>query len=327
LLKVDSQWLVDAWYSSAWWLTLLRPIECIYRTLVVLRRYSYRIGIFSRYRASKPVVVVGNITVGGTGKTPVVIALVEALAEQGIRAGVVSRGYGARDAAFPHELGEQSRVSDCGEEALLIYHRTSCPCVVSPSRTAAVRALQAAHSVDVIISDDGLQHYALERDLEILMYDAQAAFGNGYCLPAGPLREPMSRMHSVDIILARGLDDPVIGMQFQQDALINIVTGESQLLTAGKLAGSVYAVAGLGRPDLFYTGLRELGYSIEERRFDDHHEFRAEDFSQLTDKPIIMTEKDAVKCHGLVGDNAWYLQISAILPDAVIQSVVSLTGR
>ena len=319
--------LVDAWYNGAWWLWLLHPLQWLFRVIAALRRSAYRRGLLAIYRPPVPVVVVGNIAVGGTGKTPVVVALVESLQQQGITAGVVSRGYGASQHAMPHVVGEHSEATDCGDEALLIYQRTACPCVVAASRSAAVRVLLENYQVDLIISDDGLQHYALARDLEIVMYDADSAFGNGLCLPAGPLREPLARLSSVDFVLARGSDDPVSGVTYRQDKLVNLASEEERAVSTDSIGSSVFAVAGLARPALFLAALGQLGFEVQARLYPDHHPYSAADFSGLQEKPIIMTEKDAVKCRGLVGADAWYLQVSAILPQAVVQAVVALAGR
>lgn len=319
--------LVDAWYNGAWWLWLLHPLQWLFRVIAALRRSAYRRGLLAIYRPPVPVVVVGNIAVGGTGKTPVVVALVESLQQQGITAGVVSRGYGASQHAMPHVVGEHSEATDCGDEALLIYQRTACPCVVAASRSAAVRVLLENYQVDLIISDDGLQHYALARDLEIVMYDADSAFGNGLCLPAGPLREPLARLSSVDFVLARGSDDPVSGVTYRQDKLVNLASEEERAVSTDSIGSSVFAVAGLARPALFLAALGQLGFEVQARLYPDHHPYSAADFSGLQKKPIIMTEKDAVKCRGLVGADAWYLQVSAILPQAVVQAVVALAGR
>lgn len=319
--------LVDAWYKGAWWLWLLRPFEWLFRVVVASRRSAYRWGFIPVYRSGIPVVVVGNITVGGTGKTPVVIALVERLQALGITAGVVTRGYGGSDNAVPHTVSGASTASQCGDEALLIYQRTGCPCVVAASRSAAVRALLEHDDVEVIISDDGLQHYALARDLEIGMYDADSVFGNGFCLPAGPLREPLARLATVDFVLGRGSDDPSSGVRYQQDGLVNLTTGEQRPVSPASVGVSVFAVAGIARPTMFLESLTSLGFEVEPRLYSDHYAYSATDFSQLADKPIIMTEKDAVKCRALVGSDAWYLQISATLPDTVVEAVVALVGN
>jgi tetraacyldisaccharide 4'-kinase len=316
--------ITGAWYSGAWWLWLLRPLELLFRLVTFVRRSLYRLGLLKVYRPDKPVVVVGNITVGGTGKTPVVIALVEALQAAGLRPGVVSRGYGATGGLFPHWVSVASSAADCGDEPLLIFRRTGCPCVVSPSRPDAVRALLTGTPVDVVISDDGLQHYALARDMEIAVVDARRGTGNGFCLPAGPLREPRSRLESVDFVLYRGGDEPDVAVRYELDGLVNIVSGERRALAAEAFPGPVNAVAGIGQPEQFFHSLRAAGLDVEPHVFPDHHVYSAADLSPLGDRPIIMTEKDAVKCAAIAGNNAWYLQMSARLPDALVRAVVSL---
>jgi tetraacyldisaccharide 4'-kinase len=316
--------LVRAWNHGAWWLWLLRPLELLFRCLAALRRQLYTSGLLSSYRADKPVVIVGNITVGGTGKTPVVIALVEALQAQGVTAGVVSRGYGASGGAFPHTVSDTSTSVDCGDEPLLIYQRTHCPCVVAPSRPAAVRTLLESFAVDVVISDDGLQHYALARDLEIAVLDERVGVGNGFCLPAGPLREPVSRLQSVDYVLYRGSDDPLNGVCYEPDCLVNLATGERRAVAADAIGKMIYALAGLGQPTQFFASLVRFGFDTEQRVFPDHYVYSATDLDDLSDKPIIMTEKDAVKCREFAGNNAWYLRINARLPRALPEAVAAL---
>jgi len=318
------RWLVQAWYRGAWWLWLLRPLELVFRCVSSLRRQLYQRQLLARYRPDRPVVVIGGITVGGTGKTPVVIALVEALLAQGIRVGVVSRGYGATRGVFPHTVGQASTAADCGDEPLLIYRRTRCPCVVAPSRAAALRTLLENFSVDIVLSDDGLQHYAMARDMEIVVLDARLKWGNGFCLPAGPLRESISRLHAVDFVLYRGSDDPASGVRYEQDCLVNLVTAEERPVSPVALGEEIYALAGIGQPARFFESLRKRGFNCAQRRFADHHAYTPQDFVGLGDRPIIMTEKDAVKCVELAGDNAWYLKINARLPPMLIQAVADL---
>ena len=316
--------LSAAWYAGAWWLWLLRPLELLFRVVSALRRLAYRRGLLSVYRAACPVVIVGNITAGGSGKTPVVIALVQALGEHGVRVGVVSRGYGANRGQFPHIVHDASEPADCGDEPLLIYQRTGCPCVVSPSRVEAVQTLLANFEVDVILSDDGLQHYALARDLEIALVDANVGLGNGFCLPAGPLREPPGRLQSVDFTLYRGSKDTLSGVYYLPEVLVNLVDGQQIEANTQVLGGEVYAVAGIGQPQQFFDQLLGLGFNLQQRVFPDHHTYTATDFAGLDQHAIIMTEKDAVKCRHLVGNNAWYLRISAQLPQAVVHTIVQL---
>ncbi len=317
--------LEAAWYRGAWWLWLLRPLEGLFRLLAGTRRVLYRQGILKRYRAPKPVVVIGNITVGGTGKTPVVIALVEALQQRGLKPGVVSRGYGADPGEFPRAVTEASAAEDCGDEPLLIYHRTGAPCVVGPDRSAAVRRLLELADPDIVISDDGLQHYALDRDLEVALLDGQRLVGNGFCLPAGPLREPPSRLASVDYALYRNGTDSDTAFSYEPSAWVNLATGAERELTAFE-GQAATAVAGIGQPRQFFATVAELGVEAEERIFTDHHRYSPADFAGLGTRPILMTEKDAVKCRGMAGDNAWFLRISARLPAAVVERVARLAA-
>ena len=316
--------LVAAWYRGAWWLWLLRPLEVVFRSVVALRWAFYRLGILSVAVPARPLVVVGNITVGGTGKTPIVLALVEYLQTRGIRPGLVSRGYGATRDKFPHTVNRQSKAEDCGDEALLIFLRTGCPCVVAPSRPAAVRQLLQEFEVDILLSDDGLQHYAMGRTMEIAVLDQDRGIGNGFCLPAGPLREPVSRLQRVDHQLIRGSDDPAEGVRYAPVSLVNLETGEEFPASPGALSAEVHGVAGIGQPEQFFDSLTELGFVVEAHRFADHHLFRSDDFAGLSDKPIIMTEKDAVKCREFTGANAWYLKINALLPEQLLQSIERL---
>jgi len=321
------EFLEKAWYSGARWLWLLRPVEAVFRILAAARRKLYHHHLLPVYRPPVPVIVVGNITAGGTGKTPVVIALVECLQQCGLRPGVVSRGYGARISGSAFRVEADSHADQCGDEPLLIRRRTGCPCVVAPRRAQAVQALLAGGDVDIVISDDGLQHYALARDLEIALIDAQRGTGNGFCLPAGPLREPLCRLEQVDFVLYRGSMEPRSGVRYALDCLVNLESGEVRPATPAALASEVVAVAGIGQPDQFMDTLVALGFAPARHCFADHHSYTAADFAGLMHQPIIMTEKDAVKCAGLAGSNAWYLKISAQLPAAVTAAVVALARR
>ena len=323
-MALEQSALVAAWYRGSLWLTLLRPLEFLFRALAMLRRGLYRWGFKSSWRSPKPVVVVGNITVGGTGKTPVVIALVEYLQANGLNPGVVSRGYGATNGIFPYAVNALSSAADCGDESLLIYRRTGCPCVVSPARASAVQHLLANFDVDIVLCDDGLQHYALARDLEIAVLDEERGVGNGWCLPAGPLREPPRRLNEVDYILYRGSEDAKNGVPYIAESLVNLSSGESLAISPEQLGEEVHAVAGIGQPSQFFQSLERAGFRVTGHTFGDHHKFVAEDFAQLLGKPIIMTEKDAVKCHDLVDTQAWYVRISARLPQAVKKAVLDL---
>ncbi len=316
--------LVAAWYRGSWWLIFLRPVELVFRCIAAIRRAAFSWGLKSVWRSPAPVVIVGNICVGGTGKTPVVIALVEYLQAQGVKPGVVSRGYGATCRVFPYAVTDQSRAENCGDEPLLIYRRTACPCVVAPARVQAVQYLLDNFDVDIVLSDDGLQHYALGRELEIVVMDGRRGMGNGWCLPAGPLREPPGRLRTVDHIVYRGNNDPSTGVHYRCECLVNILTGLEVVPSPTQLGRNVHALAGIGQPVQFFETLERLGFSINRHVFVDHYKYSPDDFLDMAGEPIIMTEKDAVKCRGFVSNDAWYLKISAQLPEAVKQSVLGL---
>jgi len=330
-LRRPPDWLAWAWYGRVWYAPLLWPPEILYRVVMAMRRWLYMKGVLPRYRAPVPVVVVGNIALGGTGKTPLVIALVKLLAERGIRAGVVSRGYGAQRRHKVHVLGPISAVEDCGDEALMVYRRCGCPCAVSPDRPAAARALLTTGQVDILLSDDGLQHYALERDLEIALTDSHVGHGNRHCLPAGPLREPLSRLRSVDRVLERGGTDPGCALVLQPAALVHLASGREEALDPDRVGPRVYALAGVANPQLFLDTLRTKGFDLELRLFPDHHPYVAADLAGLADKPVIMTEKDAVKCVAFAGDgtldDAWYLKVEAIPPADLVERIAALVRQ
>ncbi|MFV0477450.1 MAG: tetraacyldisaccharide 4'-kinase [Parahaliea sp.] len=318
----------QAWYRGASWLWLLRPLEIPFRSIAATRRWLYASGRCDSYRAPVPVVVVGNITVGGTGKTPVVIALVEALQAAGLRPGVISRGYGASVGGFPRELSANSRASEVGDEPLLIYQRTGAPCVVDPQRARAAQSLLARHPVDILISDDGLQHYALARDFEIALLDQQRGIGNGFCLPAGPLREPPSRLDSVDCLLYRGGEGEHDSVRYQPTALVDVVSGKSLPFDKQQFGASVLAVTGIGQPEQFFASLRAAGFKAQEQVFPDHYAYTKVDIEAFGDGPVIITEKDAVKCRTLLTPRdvgrLWYLRIDAVLPAVLIERVTAL---
>lgn len=319
--------LLQAWYQKSPWLWLLRPLELVFRGVVWLRRLGFSAGLFASFRADVPVVVVGNITVGGTGKTPVVISLLEALQARGLRPAVVSRGYGGSAPQYPFTVTMASTPGQCGDEPLLIHRRTGCPVVVDPDRAAALRRLQQEAGIDIVVADDGLQHYALARDLEIALIDAGRGLGNGWCLPAGPLREPASRLDSVDWVLYRGGDNPDCSVSYRSRCLRRLCDGEQRPVDSPGFGPAVHAVAGIGQPGQFFRTLESLGFNPSVHPFPDHHSFGSTDFAELQDLPIIMTEKDAVKCTDIAGPNAWCLVVDAVLPAALVDAVEALARR
>lgn len=313
-----ASWLEQQWYredggSAAW----LQPAARLFETAVRFRRLAYRKGWKRSERLTVPVVVVGNLTVGGTGKTPMTIWLVEFLRAAGYRPGVVSRGYGGqRDMSVPVEVNARSEARLVGDEPLLVACRTGAPVAVASRRSDAARLLLERSACDLIIADDGLQHYRLARDVEILLIDGERGFGNRRCLPAGPLREPPERAGDADFIVRRG-GDPVAGpgfrMTLEGGLAVNLATGERVPL--GRFVGQqVRAIAGIANPDGFFRDLRAAGLNIVAQGFPDHHAFRAADIEPGDYSVVLMTEKDAVKCRSFATVNHWYLPIEVHLP-------------
>lgn len=297
--------------SPLYWLLL--PLSWLYGLITTILRYSYKSGLKKSWRAPVPVVVVGNLTAGGNGKTPVVIWLVETLQLHGFRVGVVSRGYGGKSSHYPLVLSESTTTAQAGDEPVLIYQRTGAPVAVSPLRSDAVKALLAEHELDVIITDDGLQHYALKRDVEIVVVDGVRRFGNGHWLPAGPMRERASRLRAVDAIITNGgtAETGELAMILQPGKAVNLVTGEQRYASALR---NVVAMAGIGHPPRFFATLKQLGLTLQkEVAFADHKAYQIEQLSGLaqSDQTLLMTEKDAVKCRGFAQTNWWYLPVEA----------------
>ncbi|MCU6356924.1 tetraacyldisaccharide 4'-kinase [Enterobacter quasiroggenkampii] len=315
--------------ESPLWLLLL-PLSWLYGLVSGIIRLFYRLGVKRAWRAPVPVVVVGNLTAGGNGKTPVVIWLVEQLQKRGIRPGVVSRGYGGQAAHYPLLLTAETTTTEAGDEPVLIFQRTGVPVAVSPVRSDAVQALLAEHAVQIIITDDGLQHYALARDKEIVVIDGVRRFGNGWWLPAGPMRERASRLKSVDAVIVNGGEAKTgeIPMHLQPGLAINLVTGERRSVAA---LPSLVAMAGIGHPPRFFATLEQCGARLEKRvPLADHQALVEGQVDALTapGQSLIMTEKDAVKCRAFAKDNWWYLPVDAELsgeqPEHLLKELIAL---
>ncbi len=336
-----SRWIESLWYRLSPWHILLWPLSQLYGAVIFLRRQLYRRGFFKTEKISVPVIIVGNITVGGSGKTPLVIWLAEYLRGKGFVPGVISRGYGG-NASIPTAVNAQSGADETGDEPLLIFRRTSCPVVVGRDRVAAAKyLLQKNSQVNIIISDDGLQHYRLARDVEICVVDGARAFGNGLLIPAGPLRESVSRLQSIDALVMNGSSKNYSIKSNSYNHFMNLLGEEffnlknpRQRATAKDFTGKkIHALAGIGHPARFFSHLKSLGLQIAEHGFADHHQFKPSDLelkpSDLAfenEQVILMTEKDAVKCESFATENCWVLAVSAELDAAFGEAVLKKLG-
>jgi len=317
---------VRHWRSRGAVAWLLWPAGLVFGLIVALRRLLYRLRIFSSTHPGVPVIVVGNLTAGGSGKTPLVLRIAEILKEQRWRPGIVSRGYGG-STREPREASIASDPAEVGDEPMLLARRSGCPVWVAPDRVAACRVLREQHpECDVIISDDGLQHYALRRDVEICVVDPRG-FGNGFLQPAGPLREPPSRLSSVDAVISHAC--PAVSgypMQLQGETLVRM-TDARDVRAARTFAGQrVHAVAGIGDPKRFFLQLARFGIKVVPHPFPDHHPFRAADFDFGDSDPVVMTEKDAVKCKRIVQAHFWVFPVSASLDPAFERRLLEKLG-
>ncbi|WP_455230695.1 tetraacyldisaccharide 4'-kinase [Geopseudomonas aromaticivorans] len=313
--------LAAAWYAGHPALLLLRPLEALYRRVVVRKRADYLAGSKPAYRAPVPVIVVGNITVGGTGKTPMILWLIEHCRARGLRVGVVSRGYGATPPRLPWRVRAGQAASEAGDEPLMIVERSGVPLMIDPDRARAVQALLAEEPLDLILSDDGLQHYRLARDLELVLIDAARGLGNRRCLPAGPLREPLERLDAVDACLLNGgAADSAQGFAFnlQPAALVNLASGERRPLDSLPPGQAVHAVAGIGNPQRFFATLEALHWRPVPHAFADHAAYGPEDLRFTPALPLLMTEKDAVKCRAFAAADWWYLAVDGLPSPAFV---------
>lgn len=323
--------LPQRWYGAERPGLLLRIGAALYGALAHTRRALYAHGMMRRVRLTIPVVVAGNITVGGTGKTPLTLWLADGLARSGRRPGIVCRSYAAQ-AAAPALVPPDGDPSHHGDEAVLMASRAACPVWSGPHRARTAQAMVAAHpDIDVVVCDDGLQHHALERDVEIAVIDAARAFGNGCLLPAGPLREPVARLGQVDAIVLHG-EAAVPGlphgvahfrMSLAGDRFIQV--GQPRCTrTAREFAGQrLAAIAGIGNPQRFFDRLRGLGLTFAAKAFPDHHRYAPADIAALDADCVLMTEKDAIKCARFADARLWMLPVSAVVDAALLDIVLA----
>ncbi len=316
----------ESWYKKRLWLWALWPISRLIKSLVTRRRNKFLLNSELSWKPDIPVIIVGNIIVGGSGKTPFVIWLSKVLEEQGYSPGIVSRGYGSKSNQYPLIINDDSRVEDSGDEPLIIHRNTNRPVCISPNRTQAVKKLLEETDADIIISDDGLQHYKLGRDIEIIVFDGLRGIGNSLCLPAGPLREPIERSKDADFIVSSTKRLNV--EEIHEDCLMTYKPLEWVRLSDNRrfpakdwpLSRNVHAVAGIGNPSKFYNTLTALGLNLVEHSFPDHYQFKEEDLNFEDNHPILMTEKDAVRCMDMKNKNLWYLSIEAEIKDDIFKT-------
>ena len=303
------------WYERhplAW---LLAPLGWLYQGFMQLRGLLYSSGVLPVYNIGVPVIVVGNITVGGTGKTPLVLWLAEYLRARGYRPGIVSRGYGGLGSSNkPQQVRTDSDPGQVGDEPVILARRSGCPVAISRDRCQAARGLVEHTGCDFIISDDGLQHLRLGRDIEIVVIDGQRRLGNGFCLPAGPLREGRNRLRRTDIIVTSGRAERGEHAMSYEPGQLQSMTGQSPVTINEWRGRTVHAIAGLGNPGRFFSLLRQEGLQLITHEYPDHYRFCAADLDFADDYPVVMTEKDAIKCEGLKQKNTWYLPVTVSLP-------------
>lgn len=326
--------LIDRlWYQQSRPLALLAPLAWLYRNVAESRRRKAWHAL--KQTLPVPVVVVGNITAGGTGKSPLTARLVSLMQSNGWRPVILSRGYGGKSAEYPLLVKPDTPVATSGDEPLMLAIATGCPVVVDPDRSRAAQWALEQGLGNVMICDDGLQHYRLPRDIELAVFDSARGIGNGAMIPVGPLREPVERLQGVDFVILNGAEFPNTGeriteyagqehpgihaMALRPAALMNLASGEQRPPEALK-GQKVTALAGIGNPGRFFKTLRALGADVTERPFADHHRFKPTDLSAIDTDWLVMTAKDAVKCQGFASENAWVLTVQAELSDPFEQT-------
>ncbi|MBN6076962.1 tetraacyldisaccharide 4'-kinase [Aggregatibacter actinomycetemcomitans] len=320
------------WYSRSWITWLLCPFSLLFWLITAIRRALFRFNLLKSYRAPVPVVIVGNLSVGGNGKTPAVIWLVQELTKCGLKVGVISRGYGSQAKQYPLLVTSTGDPVEAGDEPVLIATRTQAPVCISPNRQQAIECLLEHAQCDVIISDDGLQHYKLQRDIEVVIMDAQRGLGNGFLLPAGPLRELPNRLKSVDFIITNGAENQYSDavMTLQPQYAVNLVSLAQRPLAEFSQAT---AIAGIGNPSRFFAMLQQHGITLTATQaFQDHQRFSADLFNQFDkNQPLLMTEKDAVKCLAFAQKNWWYVPVTTEIHGEkarqLIQKIVQKCGQ
>ncbi len=324
--------LEQYWYRTSPLHLILLPLSWLFRALASLRRIMYRRHILKSFKLPVPVVVIGNISVGGTGKTPLTLAIAQQLATLGHHPVIISRGYGGE--SCQQSVSGDSKAYEVGDEPLLMAKRAICPVWVGKDRVATARQALLAHpQCDILLCDDGLQHYRLQRDFEIAVIDGIRHFGNGYLLPAGPLREPVSRLKTVDAIVINGgqsRDSSQYAMQLSGSVFHNLRNPEKTAGPQNFQGLHLHAVAGIGHPQRFFDHLKSLGLSVIPHAFADHYPYKAGDLRFDTCDALLLTEKDAVKCAPFADDKFWVLRVDARIDPALITYLlrkIAIHGR
>lgn len=312
--RAVQNWLETVWYQDQPPPLWLKIVSLAFKQVAYFRRLLYQKGLLKQVKLPVPVIIVGNLTVGGTGKSPLVVYLAHTLSQAGYRPGIISRGYGGQSARVPQRAYPGSCPEQVGDEAVMLAAAVGCPVAVCSKRSKAAELLLAETDCNLLIADDGLQHYALQRDLELVVIDGERRFGNGYCLPAGPLREDVSRLQTVDMLIVNGapINAPEFAMQVQAAYAVNLQTNEKKPLQAFR-SEPVYAVAGIGNPQRFFKLLAQFGIQCISKAFPDHYHYQAGDLQFDEGLPIMMTEKDAVKCQRFVTEKHWCVPIAVEL--------------
>lgn len=308
----------QSWYKPFSFITLLLlPLSALFWLIANIRKWFYKLGITKPFRAKSKVIVVGNISVGGNGKTPFVLWLYDYLSEQGLKVGIISRGYGGKAVSYPLVVDRTVNTLQAGDEPVLLFNRLKCPVVVGPDRKANITLLEQQFCVDVIISDDGMQHYKMARDIECCIVDSQRQFGNNLLMPAGPLRETTKRLKSVDIVIENG-GNAALSYTLEPSKLKHVINSATINTTIDK----GHAVSAIGNPGRFENALKAQNITLlSTHHFRDHYAYSAQDFAQFSDDNVLMTEKDAVKCKGFAKDNWYFLPVDAKPTDAVINKL------
>lgn len=317
------KYLLESWYQIHPLRWLLSPISTLFRIAITLRQLCYKSKIFGRHSLPVPVIIIGNINIGGAGKTPLVIWLAQKLQKYGFKPGIISRGYGGISKRYPLLVSKDSDPKDVGDEPVIIARYIDCPIAVSPKRIEASTAVIKHFNCNIIISDDGLQNYSFNRNIEIVVVDAERTFGNKYCLPSGPLREPTSRLRYIDFLVCNGeSNNYLFNITISANKAINITDTSIQKSMIEFSGQDAHGIAGIGHPKRFFNLLTKFGINIMPHEFNDHYYFQSHDINFNDNRMILMTEKDAVKCQYFASDNMWYIPIKASVNGKLNQLII-----